>query len=340
MTTLSELSGASRPLDLVELLDRELTPLVESASASVTPEIWQEALIGLARELLARPGKQFRARLVALGWALGGARRPLPTLAGQLVELIHAGSLIVDDIEDDSSRRRGRPSLHRLYGLPLALNTGNWLYFAAYHLLDLLGHGDTESLVLYRRLTETMIRSHQGQALDLALDVTELRQRDIADAVDDAASLKAGALMSFAAELGGMTGGADRDELAVLSEFGRALGVGLQHLDDLGGIRCLPRREKGREDLAGRRVTWPWAYLASELDEVRFHGLQTKLRHARAGDLDQIADELADLLGEEAYGSACALLESAFVPLRETFPDHPALAEVRAEISRLEQSYG
>lgn len=340
MTTASDVSGAVGPLDLVDLLDRELSPLVESASSSVTPEVWERALVGLARELLARPGKQFRARLVELGWALGGAARPLSPLAGPLVELIHAGSLIVDDIEDDSSRRRGRPSLHRICGVPLALNTGNWLYFAAYHLLDALGLDDAQTLALYRRLTETMIRSHQGQALDLGLDVSEVRQRDIGAAADAAASLKAGALMSFAAELGAIAGGAGPDKIAVLSRFGCALGVGLQHLDDLGGLRCAPRREKGREDLAGRRLTWPWAYLAAELDEVRFHGLQTKLRHARPASLDRLVIELSDLLGDDAYRRACALLERAVAPLRETFAGDPWLAAVSAEVARVEQSYG
>lgn len=328
---------------LVELLDRELAPIVEAASAEVDPEIWERALIGLAREILGRPGKQFRARLVELAWALAGGRRPLSARVGQLVEVVHAGSLIIDDIEDDSSRRRGRASLHRICGLPLALNTGNWLYFAAYQMIEQVAGDDAGRLELYRCLSRTMLRSHQGQAIDLSVDVTELRQRDVAEVADAAARLKTGVLMSFAAELGARAGGADPNQIAALSRFGEALGVGLQHLDDLGGLRCEARRDKGREDLAGRRLTWPWAYLATELDEVRFHGLQSKLRHARAGDLDALAAELAELLGDGAYRRACSLLERALAPLREVFggaTHAAALAELGDEIARLERSYG
>jgi hypothetical protein len=46
-----------------------------------------------------------------------------------VVESLHAGSLIVDDIEDDSDLRRDAATLHRIYGVPVALNAGNWLYF-------------------------------------------------------------------------------------------------------------------------------------------------------------------------------------------------------------------
>jgi geranylgeranyl pyrophosphate synthase len=326
--------------DLVELLERELAPAIEAATGDIDRELWEQSLVGLAREILGRPGKQFRARLVELAWGLSGSQRPLSPRFGQLVELVHAGSLIVDDIEDDSGRRRGRPSLHRICGLPLALNTGNWLYFAAYHLIDRLDLGVVETLGLYRRLSATMFRCHQGQALDLAIDVAELRQRDVARLADAAARLKAGELMSFAAELGAMAGGAGAEQVASLARFGESLGGGLQHLDDLGGLRCAARRDKGREDLAGRRLTWPWAYLAGELDEVRFHGLQSKLRHARAGDLDSLADELAELLGDGAYRRACALLEAAVAPLHAAFAGSPLLAEVESEIDRLERSYG
>ena len=81
---------------------------------------------------------RFRSRLVEIGWSLAGRDDVCPPVLPLVVEVIHAGSLIVDDIQDDSPSRRRRPALHRLYGLPLALNVGNWFYFWPFQLLPAL----------------------------------------------------------------------------------------------------------------------------------------------------------------------------------------------------------
>jgi len=327
---------SSVPPDLLALLDEHLAPAL--TDGTIRSEVSEATLVGIARELLGRPGKQFRARLVELAFELaGGEVGELCPVIPQLVEIVHAGSLIVDDIQDDSPERRGGPALHRLYGVPLAINTGNWLYFAAYHLIDRTGLTEGAALEIYRRLTRTMFRSHQGQALDLAIDVTAMRQRDVLELAEAAAALKAGELMSFAAALGGLAAGAILPTVESLARFGAALGVGLQHLDDAGGLRG--RRDKGREDLAGHRLTWPWACLAGELDTVGFTRLQHKLRDARDGDLDELIDELAGLLGEDAHHRAHVRLDGARVMLTEQFAGHPALSAVDAELARLERAY-
>jgi geranylgeranyl pyrophosphate synthase len=328
-------------LALVDILDREISPLVCGGAAPVGPAIWEQILIGLARELLARPGKCFRARLVAHAWELaGGPAGGPPVLLAPIVELIHAGSLIVDDIQDNSDTRRGAPAIHRLCGVPLALNTGNWLYFASFHLIDRCELDDAVALALHRRLSETMFRCHQGQALDLGLDVAELRQRDIPALAAAAAALKTGSLMGLAGGFGATAAGAAAPIVAALEELGAGLGTGLQQLDDLGGIRCPARIDKGIEDLAGGRLTWPWAHLARELDEVRFGHLQGELRRARQrGDHDRLIGELRTHLGEGALAAAAAPLDASLARLEPRFPGHRVLAALGAEIERLEQSY-
>jgi geranylgeranyl pyrophosphate synthase len=333
----------ARP-EVVAVLEELVAPAVAAATPEpgIDPAIWDRVLVGMARELLARPGKRIRARLVELSFELaGGAGAPPPALR-QLVELVHAGSLIVDDVQDGALRRRGGPALHHVCGTPLAINTGTWLYFAAYHVIDGAGLADGAALEVHRRLTRALLHGHQGQALDLAIDVTELRQREVPELADAAAALKTGALMSFAAELGGIAAGAPPDVRAALAGFGIALGVGLQHLDDLGGLCNGGRRDKGREDLAGRRLTWPWAYLARELDEVRFAKLQRRLRDARGtlDALDAFAAELAELLGDGARRRACARLGDARARLEAAFPGHAALAKVDAALAALERDAG
>ena len=150
---------------LLELLDEELQRLSKSLPAT----IWQHALIDPAREFLARPGKQFRARLVEAGWTLaGGAPSGTPLELLLAVELIHAGSLIVDDVQDGAVTRRGRPALHHMVGVPLALNTGGWLYFLPLVLIERAGFDVEVAAAIQRRVHQSMLVCHEGQALDLA----------------------------------------------------------------------------------------------------------------------------------------------------------------------------
>lgn len=339
---------ASGERDLLELLETELADAMREAGGDgkVAAEVWQRALVAPAREFLGRPGKQFRARLVRLAHALccgEGDAAQLSPLLPALVELVHAGSLIVDDIEDGARHRRGERTLHRICGTPLAINTGNWLYFAAYHLIGRAGLDGAATHELYTRLTRTMLRSHQGQALDLGADVTATPQRELAAMIDTAAALKSGELMRFAAELGAIAAHAPAPAVDALSRFGASLGIGLQRLDDLDGIRDPRRRDKAREDLAGRRPTWVWACLAGALDEPRFAALQRVAAgavHARPEALDAFAAELAELLGDGARVRACRELAVALDRLATTFPGHPALREVEAELARLERRRG
>jgi len=112
--------------ELVDLLGRGTWPGI---AAQV-----EECLVAPARELLARRSKSLRGQLVAAACdLLGGVqtpeRRAAVTKVAAAMELLHAGSLIIDDIQDGSVQRRGGPSLHLVYGVPSALCTGNWLYF-------------------------------------------------------------------------------------------------------------------------------------------------------------------------------------------------------------------
>ena len=116
------------------LLHRSSAP-VESAiprnDDSASNRLLDEALNRPAEQFLSRCGKRIRASLVNESFrAAGGIDEPCREIA-EGIELLHAGSLIIDDIEDGSSLRRGEPTLHRQIGIPLALNTGNWMYFQA-----------------------------------------------------------------------------------------------------------------------------------------------------------------------------------------------------------------
>lgn len=332
---------SSLPGPLVALLDEALL----DGDDGLPAHLWERALLGPAREFLRRPGKRFRARLVEACWVLaGGAADAMPAELPLIVELLHAGSLIVDDIEDGSHVRRGAAALHEIYGTAVALNTGNWMYFWPLALIDRLGRGlDAQRTAeLHRRARTTLLRCHQGQALDLALKVTELEQGEVPRVVKATTQLKTGALMELAAALGGIAAGGSDAAIEAMTRFGRELGKGLQMLDDLGGITCAARRDKGAEDLRLGRPTWPWAWAARATSQATFAELQRRARGLGDADdwtVDALGQDLAALIGELGRARVQSSLSLALAVLRDALGASPVLEAIEDEIQRLEQSY-
>jgi hypothetical protein len=191
---------------------------VSALDPSVSERMWQVALVGPAATFLAHPGKDLRARLVRAGWLLAGGSlaSPLPDAIARVLEILHAGSLIVDDVEDQSEQRRGQPALHRVIGEPLAINTGSWMYFWALAELARLAIPNALELAV-----ATLVRCHQGQALDLAMNVVELDMREVPGVVAATTRLKTGALCRLAVELSAGRGA----PVAAIVDFGEAAGA-------------------------------------------------------------------------------------------------------------------
>lgn len=336
---------SSLPGPLVALLDEALL----DGDDGLPAHLWERALLGPAREFLRRPGKRFRARLVEACWVLaGGDADAMPAELPLIVELLHAGSLIVDDIEDGSHVRRGAAALHEIYGTAVALNTGNWMYFWPLALIDRLGRGldPARTAELHRRARTTLLRCHQGQALDLALKVTELEQGEVPRVVKATTQLKTGALMELAAALGAIAAGGSDAAIEAMTRFGRELGKGLQMLDDLGGITCAARRDKGAEDLRLGRPTWPWAWAARATSQATFAELQRRARglgdpdgDGSAWAVDALRQDLAALIGELGRARVQSSLSLALAVLRDALGASPVLEAIEDEIQRLEQSY-
>jgi len=247
--------------DLSELLGIDDNATIE--------DILQVALLNPLKELTFNRGKRVRAQLVNLAYRIVAEdETPSVTAAQQcracaeVVELIHAGSLVVDDIEDGSHIRRGRPALHVRFGLPIALNAGNWLYFWPFQMLKELALPRERLLFLYEYYHQTLLKAHFGQALDLGARVDRLPQKRVSRACVTSMQLKTGALMGFAVVLGGSVAGALKHVLSLLDEFGGDLGVALQMFDDLGNLTGTSEPSKRYEDLMLYRPSWAWACAA------------------------------------------------------------------------------
>ena len=176
------------------------------------------------------PGKRLRpAVLIAAAEACGGRRGDaLP--AASAVEMLHAYTLVHDDLPamDDDDVRRGRPTVHIAFDEAIAILAGDGLLTQAFGTLAELGpRAGAAVAVLARRSGSRELLA--GQAIDLTAAPGALRE--IA-AVERLHAAKTGALFAAAAELGAITAGASPEVCESLGRYGMAIGVAFQHADD------------------------------------------------------------------------------------------------------------
>lgn len=318
-----------------------LAALVGAEGAELS-ELWNAALRTPLSHFLAQPGKELRAQLVSTCYAVAGGRGTCPPELALIIEALHAGSLIVDDIEDNSLERRGQPALHVQCGLPTALNAGNWMYFWALTLVDRLELAPEDKCQLLVRLNSTLLRCHFGQGLDISARVWELKQAEVASVVRTSTTLKTGALMELAAAMAAVVAGAPGQTSQAIAMFGGQLGVALQMLDDLSGLLSERRKHKGEEDLWLGRPTWPWAWLAEDLGETSFARLQEL--SAEVSGARKATSLLARSMREALSGSGRVRvrrhINQAFSTLRQSLGPSSSLEQLKADIQRLEKGYG
>jgi geranylgeranyl pyrophosphate synthase len=201
-------------------LDRRLAPPSEDPGR----------LIAAMHYAATGPGKRLRPAVLIAAAEACGASRELALPAAAALEMLHAYTLVHDDLPamDDDDLRRGRPTVHIAFGESIAILAGDGLLTAAFGALAEIGPGAAAAVALLARRSG----AHgllAGQAIDLTASPAELR--DIA-AVERLHAHKTGALFAAAAELGAIAAGAPRTICEALGRYGMAIGIAFQHADD------------------------------------------------------------------------------------------------------------
>lgn len=333
-----------QPASLLIALQRELdghasNPLSSSATQLVSKRRWDSALGAALREYLGRPAKEFRGEFTKTFFRLVNNRDEIPHDLPLVVEALHAGSLVVDDIQDDSEVRRGRPSLHRLCGVPMALNVGNWLYFWAAELLWGLHLPDARRVQAQTLFNRCLIDCHYGQALDLSQRASSLSQEELPATVLATTELKSGSLVALSGALGALVGGADEASVLAAHQFGRDVGTALQMLDDLSGVSSVGKVHKGVEDLRNDRPTWVWAWLAMSQSTAQFQRLRSMAASIADGGCPGLfIAEVRMLLKPQIHGIQ-KHLHTAVERLETILPVDTNFTELKQALQRLERSY-
>lgn len=180
-------------------------------------------------------GKRIRPLMVLLTAAACGAdwKRALPAAAA--VELVHNFSLVHDDIQDNSPKRRGRPTAWVRWGAPMAINVGDALFVISNQaLIDLLEFHSADRVVRASSiLHDTCLDLTRGQFLDMSYE----ERHDLS--VDDYWPMvggKTAALLAACCQIGALLGGADETRQESYRAFGFDLGLAFQVQDDILGI--------------------------------------------------------------------------------------------------------
>jgi geranylgeranyl diphosphate synthase type I len=155
--------------------------------------------------------------------------------AAAAVELVHNFSLVHDDIQDNSEKRRGRPTTWVKWGMPMAINVGDALFVMSNQaILDIKDHYPPQTVLRAAEiLHNTCLELTRGQFLDMSYE----ERNDLA--VGDywpMISGKTAALLSASCHIGALLGGADEVGQDAYRAFGHYLGLAFQVQDDILGI--------------------------------------------------------------------------------------------------------
>ncbi|UCE28825.1 MAG: polyprenyl synthetase family protein [Candidatus Bathyarchaeota archaeon] len=187
-------------------------------------------------EFLDRGGKRWRPTLFLLICEALGKNPDEFVDFAIIPEVIHNGTIMIDDIEDASECRRGKQCAHRLFGLDIAINAGNTMYYLP--LLTLTRNKDKlskEKLTrLYEIYIQEMVNISFGQATDIAwhrglADADEITEKQYLQMC----TYKTGTLARMSAKLASVLAGADDDLTEKMGKFAEMIAVAFQIQDDI-----------------------------------------------------------------------------------------------------------
>ena len=221
--------------DLVKALN-ELSDEVNSFLDGLLSGRQPEELYAASNHLIEAGGKRIRPFIVLQSCKMvgGEAEEAIPVAAA--VELIHNFTLIHDDIMDGDDTRRGAPTVHVKYGVPMAINAGDMLFAKAYEAALMAAERGVSTgmiLKLLEKLTKAVQTVCEGQALDITF---ENRNSVGEEEYMRMISQKTAALLVASAEIGALVGGGSEKQVNHLSQAMNAAGLAFQIADDVLGV--------------------------------------------------------------------------------------------------------
>jgi octaprenyl-diphosphate synthase len=261
---LGKLGQAIAAREIFDLIQDDLKLVEREIGSETVASV--EVVTSISQYLQASGGKRLRPALLLLSSKLLGNGGHSAIRLGAVVEIIHAATLVHDDVIDDARTRRGRPSTNVRWGNHTSVLAGDWLYMQAFQVA--LRERNFRILDLLIGLTQMMV---EGELLQLErIGRIEVSEADCMELVDR----KTACLFSVCAKLGALVSGADAAVEERLGEYAWNLGMAFQLVDD---VLDFTSRENvlGKpvgNDLREGKVTLPLVYALEEA------GVEERLR--------------------------------------------------------------
>lgn len=269
--------------------DEQLQRIINGVSAV---KIY-DAGVNPLRDMLVRKGKSWRSFfcLVVIN-AVGGNSeqcREWPVIA----EILQSSTLIFDDIQDNSKLRRGKPTVHELYGMDRAINGGLLGYFLFNRLMNTTDLTPEQLLKIYKIYFDTAVSSIVGQCADIAgmqdlllQAVDQGDNTDLLKAIEATHNLKTGLNIKSLAEIGAILGHASEQQVTQVGHYALNVGLAYQYMDDVRAYRGDARALE--EDVMSGKITIPIALAIPQLDASQRRWLYESLIHKKREALHQV----------------------------------------------------
>lgn len=263
-------------------------------------------------------GKRLRPMLTLAAARMCGYDGPYHVHLAATVEFIHTATLLHDDVVDESSQRRGRPTANLLWDNTSSVLVGDYLFARSFQLMV-----ETGSMRVLDILANAAATIAEGEVLQLTAASDLATTEDIYIQVVRG---KTAALFSAAMEVGGEIAGQDAATKQALFDYGDALGIAFQIVDDLldyGGTKATGKNVG--DDFRERKLTLPVirAVAAADASEHDFWVRTIQKGKQDAGDLDHAISLLAKHgTMESTRMDAIAWADTAKASL-DAVPDHP-----------------
>lgn len=289
-------------------------------------------------DFLGRGGKRWRPMLMLVCCeAVGGSPGSILPFA-VIPELIHNGTLIVDDIEDNSDLRRGKPVLHKLFGVDIAVNAGNTLYLLPFITIRDSKLPEKTKAAAYEIISTQLLKCHLGQATDICWHSGKSGKIPIEEEYLQMCANKTGSVAAMAAKLGALLGNGDEKQVEALGKFAEAAGVVFQIQDDILNITGSAGIGKGTGDdiCEGKRTLLVIHTLAVAPVAESKRLLEILNMHTKDGTLHAEAIRIMTKNGAVEYTqkTAAKLAQEAWDGIEAVFPESEAKSQLR-ELSQL-----
>ncbi|MEL6807688.1 MAG: polyprenyl synthetase family protein [Pseudomonadota bacterium] len=242
----------------------------------------------VTRHLVDAGGKRLRPMLTLAAARMCSYDGPYHVHLAATVEFIHTATLLHDDVVDESAQRRGRPTANLLWDNKSSVLVGDYLFSRSFQLMTETGNMD-----VLRILSDASATIAEGEVLQMTA------AQDLA--TDEAVYLqvvrgKTAALFSAATEVGGVVAGADKARVQALFDYGDALGIAFQIVDDLldyQGQSSATGKNVG-DDFRERKLTLPVikAVALADAEERAFWSRTIEKGQQDDSDLDHALDLL------------------------------------------------